>query len=584
MTNASTRSYFPGATTRRARPSAVALVLGGLGALALSGGCAGPPPADAEPGSAVAPVPPEASAALVAIAAAEPAAASAASAASAAAAAEHATGSGSMGNQATAEAGQPGQAPAAGDALDREAAPPSSEPGPPTRIYAKTRFVWVNYRPASGSGWLGFLWLGGYAELKSPTPVAGNGGCNAWYAVKPRGYVCGDGDGVTLDPDDPVLVALRPYAPKKDSPWPHKYGESRGVERYFKLPTVAEQRGREFQYDEQLARVEAARKGEVHRSLIGVDVTPGSTDPLLLPIMPRTLRESRGRLQNLSTVAWSRDFEDPSGRSFLVSGDLAFVPKDRVMVYPHVSFHGAELKGDVQLPIAFFKEKARPQYRLGEGGEIVANGKEWPRLAWVQLTNNVREWAGTRYLETRDGLYVDASDTTAPTPQPRTPWGAKVGEPDTTGKAPAGRATWLEASVYGGWIIAYEGTRPVYVTLISPGRGGIPVGGIDPVDTASTPVGSWAITGKFVTATMVAPHEFIHSDVPWTQNFHGPHALHGAYWHDAWGEKKSAGCVNVSPIDGRWLFHWTDPPLPEGWHGIRWEKEYDPATQMVVHS
>jgi lipoprotein-anchoring transpeptidase ErfK/SrfK len=106
---------------------------------------------------------------------------------------------------------------------------------------------------------------------------------------------------------------------------------------------------------------------------------------------------------------------------------------------------------------------------------------------------------------------------------------------------------------------------------------------VDPVETAATPVGTWVITGKFVTATMVAPHEFIHSDVPWTQNFHGPHALHVAYWHDNWGEKMSAGCVNVSALDGKWLFDWTEPALPEGWHGIRWDKDLSPATQTVLH-
>ena len=85
------------------------------------------------------------------------------------------------------------------------------------------------------------------------------------------------------------------------------------------------------------------------------------------------------------------------------------------------------------------------------------------------------------------------------------------------------------------------------------------------------------------TATMEAPNEFIHSDVPWTQNFSGPHALHGAYWHDDWGNRKSAGCVNVSPIDGRWLFYFTEPVMPEGWHGLRWLPYLEPATTFIVH-
>ena len=39
----------------------------------------------------------------------------------------------------------------------------------------------------------------------------------------------------------------------------------------------------------------------------------------------------------------------------------------------------------------------------------------------------------------------------------------------------------------------------------------------------------------------------VHTEVQYVQNFHGPHALHGAYWHDAWGEQKSGGCVNLAP-------------------------------------
>ena len=119
--------------------------------------------------------------------------------------------------------------------------------------------------------------------------------------------------------------------------------------------------------------------------------------------------------------------------------------------------------------------------------------------------------------------------------------------------------------------------------MIAPGRGGTPERGKDPIETASTPVGTFPITGKFATATMVAPGEFIHSDVPWAQNFHGPHALHGAYWHDDWGNRKSGGCVNVSPTDGKFLFEFTEPPVPEGWHGVRWRPNQEPATAFVVH-
>jgi hypothetical protein len=465
-------------------------------------------------------------------------------------------------------------------------APPAETVAPPVdvvaRVYAKTRFVWVRYEPSASAGWLGYLWLGGSAELRDPKPIIGGTGCNAWYAVKPRGYVCADGDGATLDPNDPTLVALRPLAPDLASPYPHRYAESRGAERYMKLPTAEEQRAREWDLPQHKERLIAAASGKIDPALEGIDLTPGSSTPFLLPDVPSTLRERRRRMNPLSTVAYSRDLVD-DGRSYLVTADFAYVPKDRTVPYPAPTFHGTPLGQGVDLPLAFFRERARPKYVVeGDGVRKIEGGFE--RLSFIQLTGRTRTLSGIAYLETKDpSVLVDPADATVVKSQPATPWGAPVGEEDKTAHPPAGRRTWMEVSVLGGWAIAFEGTRPVYATLISPGRGGIPVRDVDPLATASTPTGTFPITGKFATATMVAPGEFIHSDVPWTQNFHGPHALHGAYWHDGWGEKKSAGCINVSPIDGRWLYHWTEPEVPAGWHGFRWDPDQGPSTVMVVH-
>ena len=34
---------------------------------------------------------------------------------------------------------------------------------------------------------------------------------------------------------------------------------------------------------------------------------------------------------------------------------------------------------------------------------------------------------------------------------------------------------------------------------------------------------------------------------------------------------------------GKKLFGWTEPALPEGWHGVRWMPWRGPATIMVIH-
>jgi lipoprotein-anchoring transpeptidase ErfK/SrfK len=61
------------------------------------------------------------------------------------------------------------------------------------------------------------------------------------------------------------------------------------------------------------------------------------------------------------------------------------------------------------------------------------------------------------------------------------------------------------------------------------------------------------------------PNHFRFGDVPYVQFFDGDRGLHGVYWHDQFGTPRSHGCVNLSPRDARWLFHFTTHPLPPGW-------------------
>lgn len=470
-------------------------------------------------------------------------------------------------------------APVATPEKPRELGPPDD--GTP-RVYAKSRFVWVHYEPSAASGWMGFLWVGGYAKLASTTPVPGNGDCPAWYAVEPRGFVCVDGSGATLDRHDPGYVSLLPFAPDLSSAYPHRYGESKDAQRYFSLPTEAEQRAREWDYPEQMQRIAAAKNGDVAPLLQGVDLSDnGEEEPLFAPFSP-TLREQRKRIVIGSTITWTREVRHDN-RSFLLTADYAWVPKDRVAPYPTVTFHGVELKDEWQLPIAFVRQKPRPSYARDASGAFRKEDGEIPRLAMFAIEEPGVTVDGVSYVHVRNtDRWLDVRDVTIARAT-ATPWGAPPNEEDRTGRAPAGRATWLDVSVLGGTLVAYEGTKPVYATMIAPGRGGVPEGNKDPVSTASTPTGTWPVSGKFATAMMVTDETLIHSDVPWTQNFHGPHALHGAYWHDGWGEKKSGGCVNLAPIDGRWLFYWTEPALPEGWHGMRSDSAFGRATTVVVH-
>jgi hypothetical protein len=430
--------------------------------------------------------------------------------------------------------------PAANRDSASDAGAPPAEAGP--RVYARTRYVWIRPEPDASKEWIGYLWTGGSVALKTGKPVYGPG-CMEWYAIEPRGYVCVDGNRATLNGDDPVYRAVLPYAPKLNSPWPHQYGESLGLESEMLL----------------------------------------AGSPLTFPALPLAIHEPRSRLLRRSTVAYSAE-ASVNGHDFLLSADYQWVPKASVTPYPVVKFQGVKLGQDAALPLAFFKANDRPAYTRAPNGELTLASETFARLSYVELTEERASVGQDVFLRTkRDNLWVKASDCVLPTPQSLTPWGAPVGSPDITNNAPKGRATWLEVAVNAGYLIAYEGTKPVFTTLISPGRGGSANPGEDPIPRALTPTGTFPVSGKFATATMVAPGDFVHSDVPWTQNFSGPHALHTAYWHDSWGELKSGGCVNLSPIDGKAMFEFTEPALPPGWHGVRWLPWLGPSTLIVVH-
>jgi hypothetical protein len=129
-------------------------------------------------------------------------------------------------------------------------------------------------------------------------------------------------------------------------------------------------------------------------------------------------------------------------------------------------------------------------------------------------------------------------------------------------KRPPGVAAderWLHIDLSEQTLVAYEGDRPVFMTLVSTGR-----------EPGMTPPGVFRVQMKHIATSMrdQPPEEEAYSieDVPWTQYFHSNVALHGAFWHSGFGLVRSHGCVNLSPADARWLFGFTRPLVPEGWH------------------
>jgi len=135
-------------------------------------------------------------------------------------------------------------------------------------------------------------------------------------------------------------------------------------------------------------------------------------------------------------------------------------------------------------------------------------------------------------------------------------------------------ARWIHVDLSEQTLVAYEGDRPVFATIVSTGAQGF-----------ETPRGLFRIQSKHVSTTMdnlaAAGAEYSIEDVPWTMYFEGNYALHGAFWHSNFGRVRSHGCVNLAPTDARWLFRWSTPTLPESWHG-GFATRSSPGTHVLI--
>ncbi|MFN8377177.1 MAG: L,D-transpeptidase [Anaerolineae bacterium] len=111
---------------------------------------------------------------------------------------------------------------------------------------------------------------------------------------------------------------------------------------------------------------------------------------------------------------------------------------------------------------------------------------------------------------------------------------------------------WVSVDLYEQVAIAYEGDKPVFATLVSSGMADWP-----------TNEGLFHVYYRNPRAPMsganAQPDFYDLEEVPWTMYFDNDIALHGAYWHDGFGYRRSHGCVNLSITDAHWLYQWAAP-------------------------
>jgi hypothetical protein len=447
-----------------------------------------------------------------------------------------------------------------GDAGPPDAAPPEEarEPdaGPlpgavdfPGELAAIAFETSIYEEPRWGSRRIGYLRAGSVIH-RGAEPVATGPRCaQGWYRVEPRGHVCVGGM-ASLDPQHPVVRAAA-HTPKLDGlPYLYVLGRSPPPALYARLPSRAEQ----YRFEHDLAV--HLTKGTLPFGLPAPDPVPPWLAPGSPPLGlgnewrgPDRVRLGHARGRSGFALIGTVEHE---GRRFGITTALEILALDRTKLVKQSSFSGAPLGDALTLPVAFVKHAGA--FRVYEESDGLRAGAPLALRSAVGVTEQIRHHNGTSYLVAKDGTLVRESDVTV-VRAPRHPpaWADEGGK-------------WIDVSLARQSLVAYEGLTPVYATLVSTGVGGSG----DPETTHATVQGIFKVYEKHLSVTMDG-HETSDSfdlrDVPFVQYFHKGYALHAAYWHDDFGHAHSHGCVNLAPVDAAWLYRWTDPRMPTGWHG-----------------
>jgi lipoprotein-anchoring transpeptidase ErfK/SrfK len=338
------------------------------------------------------------------------------------------------------------------------------------------------------------------------------------------------------------------------------------------------------------------------------------------------------RKTGLSLVGAFQTESEGLSRRFAVTVDMRLVPATKLKPDTGSPFHGVTLSEKLTLPLGWVGSPNARTYKLIKGKDEARPDEQLPMRAVIPLSGKARIKGGDRFYQTLKDktVWVRAADMAVAEAPPALPSAAEKGE------------KWIDISIKQQALVLYEGRKPVYATLISSGRDRLG----DPKTTLSTPRGSFRLTSKHIAAAMDSEEnssvsggsrghsgptatassatverlkaadakgeklsgddarrlanikkgrdpeygittrrgasDFELRDVPWIQYFAAGYALHGAYWHDVFGTARSHGCVNLAPIDARYVFLWTDPPVPPGWHGINVGSDMGEGTAIEI--
>ncbi len=396
-----------------------------------------------------------------------------------------------------------------------------------------------------------------------------------WYELAEGGFVCGQF--VTADAHAEGI--LEP--PLTDGPLPYKYGLNltNGAPLYRRLPTKSERAENEKHllvgrtHDGDLAKAQRAAIEDDGGVPWYLQDHKGGRPQVTFDDMrsnggPVMLRMVRGFYLGLDGEVSGKH----GGGKLWRTTSNAFVPQEFILLHkPVTEFQGVDFRVPTEtrkLPLAWVLNPRAWKYNVDEDAKKIHRKDHVDRFTIVELTGKTATIDNRVYYETKDGYWL--KDVECTTTKPGAP--PKDLAPDEK---------WIDVNLATQSIVAFEGTKPIYATIISSGRRNE-----DPAKDHRTKTGQFRIREKHIAATMdddsASDGPYSIQDVPWIMYFHGGIALHGAFWHSSFGHERSHGCVNLTPFDAKNLFMWAGPRLPDGWHGIH-ATDANPGTRVIVH-
>ncbi len=265
-------------------------------------------------------------------------------------------------------------------------------------------------------------------------------------------------------------------------------------------------------------------------------------------------------MQPNAWLAFRRNFRNIGGRLYMLNEAGLMVPYDALDKRPPSSFAGKKLnETPAYVPGIVISYNGATRWRH-PGTEPIGR---LPWRYWLRLRPGAIVTRGShRYFRTLSGEWVAESDIRR---------FLFSGAP-TYLSAPA--EPWVEVNLTEQTLVAYEGSTPRFITLMSSARKGF-----------KTPTGAFRIFYKRGTQTLGHRKgrrwSHLFEDVPWVQFFKGTLAIHTAYWHDLFGNPYSMGCIELSPRDAAFLFQWTSPGLPRGFLSIS-QSDESPGTLLRI--